>query len=280
MQCVLQRAADCVLLLSLPPLITMVMMMMMMLLLLLLLLLLPLLLLPPLLLPSPSAPAIPRPGVMACPEGKTHDGFETQIGVNHLGHHLLLRLLTPALLLSASAERPSRLVSLSSSAHRMARPDLADLHFERRAYDQWAAYGQAKTANIWLALEAERRYGARGLHALAVHPGVIRTELSRHMPAEAVAGWSDPSSPMAAPMKSTQQGAATTVWAAVGAELRGRGGLYLEDVSEPALRAVQPGTGFADVMGGGRAEYAYDADAARQLWDISDKLTAAPSDSQ
>ena len=196
-----------------------------------------------------------------------------QFGVNHLGHHLLLRLLTPALLASATAERPSRLVSLASCGHRFAQPDLADLNFEKRQYNEWVSYGQAKTCNIWLAVEAERRYGSQHLHALAVHPGGIMTELMRHQSAETVRGWEEPS--FARVMKSPQQGAATSVWAAVGSELQGRGGLFLENVSESVLRPVEPEKGMADVMGEGRAEYAYDAEGAKKLWQISDKLTGA-----
>lgn len=104
-------------------------------------------------------------GVMACPEGQTKDGFETQFGTNHVAHFLLFQLLKPALLASSTPAFHSRVVSLSSSGHRYSPVLLTDLNLKARGYDKWVAYGQSKTANIYLATEIERRYGSRGLHA-------------------------------------------------------------------------------------------------------------------
>lgn len=120
-------------------------------------------------------------GVMASPEGQTQDGFETQFGTNHLGHFLLFQLLKPTLLASSTSDFNSRVVSLSSSGHRMSNiePDNYNL---KGIYDPWKAYGQSKTANVLLANEITRRYGKKGLQGLSLHPGAISdTELSRHV---------------------------------------------------------------------------------------------------
>ena len=109
--------------------------------------------------------------VMATPKGRTEDGFETQWGVNHVAHFLLFQLLKPTLLASSTPQFNSRVVCLSSSAHGQSPVLFGDFDLEKRGYDPWIAYGQTKTANIYLATEIERRYATRGLHANAVHPG-------------------------------------------------------------------------------------------------------------
>jgi NAD(P)-dependent dehydrogenase (short-subunit alcohol dehydrogenase family) len=110
-------------------------------------------------------------GIMACPQGTTEDGFETQFGTNHLAHFLLFQLLKPTLLASSTPELHSRVVVLSSLGHRSATVDFDDINYNKKEYTPFGAYGQSKTANIWMANEIERRYGAHGLHGLAVHPG-------------------------------------------------------------------------------------------------------------
>jgi len=121
---------------------------------------------------------IANAGVMACPKGETTDGFETQFGTNHLGHFVLVNRI-------ASLMKPgSRLVNLSSAGHRYADVDLADPNFERTPYTEFGAYGRSKTANILFAVEFDRRHKGNGVRATAVHPGGIRTELSRHMKPE------------------------------------------------------------------------------------------------
>jgi NAD(P)-dependent dehydrogenase (short-subunit alcohol dehydrogenase family) len=119
-------------------------------------------------------------GVMIPPYGKTGDGFETQIGTNHFGPFAFTGLLLDRLL----ATPGSRIVTMSSVAHRSGRIDFEDLHFER-AYRAWAAYGQSKLANLLFTCELQRRLGAAGAGTLSVaaHPGWARTELQRH------AGW-------------------------------------------------------------------------------------------
>src|ERR1700732_1127311 len=118
---------------------------------------------------------IANAGVMACPKGTTVDGFETQFGTNHLGHFVLVNRI--ASLLKAG----SRLVNLSSAVHRYADVNLQDPNFEHSPYEEFIAYGRSKTANVLFAVEFDRRHQARGVRAAAVHPGGIRTELSRHL---------------------------------------------------------------------------------------------------
>jgi NAD(P)-dependent dehydrogenase (short-subunit alcohol dehydrogenase family) len=121
---------------------------------------------------------IANAGVMACPFGKTADGFETQFGTNHLGHFVLVNRIT-------SLMKPgSRLVNLSFAGHRRSDVDLDDPNFERTSYAELIAYGRSKTANILFAVEFDRRHKSNGIRGTAVHPGAIETELGRHMTAE------------------------------------------------------------------------------------------------
>jgi len=207
-------------------------------------------------------------GVMACPLGHTADGFELQLGTNHLGHFVLTGMLAPLLLAAGDA----RIVNLSSAGHVISDVHWDDPHFQSHAYEKWTAYGQSKTANVLFTVELERRLGPRGVHAYAVHPGMIMTDLGRHLTPEDVAALqamakSAPREPGAGsggekprsglpPYKSIPEGAATTVWAASAAELAARGGLYLEDC-EVSTKA---------------APYALDPDAARRLWAMSEEM--------
>ncbi|KAL5333807.1 hypothetical protein BJX70DRAFT_45582 [Aspergillus crustosus] len=204
---------------------------------------------------------IENAGVMASPEGRTVDGFETHLGVNHVAHFLLFHLLQPVLAASATPSFQSRVVILTSSGHRIASVDFDNLNFENGQYDAWKAYGQSKTANIWMANELERRYGAQGIHGLSVHPGMIFTELGRHISPEdtaAIAG----TEVVRNVLKSLEQGAATTVWAAVSAEFEGKGGLFLNDCQiagpyDPSLGEYGPGYGT----------WAYDSEGEKRLWE-------------
>jgi len=214
-------------------------------------------------------------GIMACPLGRTEQGFELQFGTNHLGHFLLTGLLLPALRKGA----PARVVCVSSSGHRFSTVHLDDPNFEKRDYDKWQSYGQAKTANIWHALELDRRESGRGVRALAIHPGMIVTELGRHLTSDdisamraRVAAAAEKAGPDATPgasrWKTVEQGAATQIWAATAPELANRGGLYLEDchVTGPS-RDLNASNGYAP--------WALDADGAAKLWPLSEKLVGA-----
>lgn len=212
-------------------------------------------------------------GIRNVPAGKTKDGFELHWGTNHLAHFLLLQLLAPLLLASSTPEFQSRAVIVSSTAHRNAPMDFSDLNWEHRRYDGLLAYGQSKLANLYTASEVERRYGSQGLHAWAVHPGGIRTGLQRPSVADYrmifKCGIIDTLNGMMNP----QQGASTSVWAAVGRELEGRGGKYLEQthVSAPVEEGWRP-------IDPGYVEWAYDEEAAARLYDESLKLVGVNTD--
>ncbi len=200
-------------------------------------------------------------GVMACPFAKTSDGFEMQFGTNHLGHFLMTGLVAPALLKGA----PARIVSLSSRGHQMSPVVFDDISFEKREYDKWSSYGQSKTANILFAVELERRLGARGVHANALHPGVIMTELARHMQQEDLEFLQSRAPEGGLKFKSVEAGAATSVYAATAPELEGRGGLYLEDCHVAEVND-------ADDAREGVRSYALDPDAAKRLWSVSEEM--------
>jgi NAD(P)-dependent dehydrogenase (short-subunit alcohol dehydrogenase family) len=208
---------------------------------------------------------IANAGVMACPKGTTVDGFETQFGTNHLGHFVLVNRI-------ASLLRPgSRLVNLSSAGHRYSDVDLEDPNFEHSPYAEFTAYGRSKTANVLFAVEFDRRHKASGVRATAVHPGGIRTELSRHMTPEAMAkliAEINASQPEGAPpfnWKSIPQGAATSVWAACVADAEAIGGRYCEDCHVAEVVTV-PG------LRGGVRPYALDPQRARALWQKSEEM--------
>jgi NAD(P)-dependent dehydrogenase (short-subunit alcohol dehydrogenase family) len=201
-------------------------------------------------------------GVMACPFAKTTDGFELQFGSNHLGHFLFTLLMLPALRRGDAV----RIVNLSSRGHHIAPVDFDDLHFERRPYDKWQSYGQAKTANVLFTVGLERRLARDGIHAFAVHPGAIMTELGRHLQLEDIQYLQTRSRGMQ--FKSVEQGAATSCFAATAPELAGRGGLYLEDCHVAAIDDAP------DAPEGVKS-YALDPAAAERLWDVSEHAVGA-----
>ncbi|CCF37318.1 WW domain-containing oxidoreductase [Colletotrichum higginsianum] len=211
-------------------------------------------------------------GIMAIPELRlTADGHELQFGTNHLSHFLFYKLLEPALLAAASSDLPSRVVNLSSSAHNVHGindPDNYD--FQKGGYDASVAYGQSKTANIYMANEIERRYGSRHLHATSVHPGIVQTGLTQHMPPDAFKGMEF----LYPTMKSVEQGAATSVWAAVGKAWEHEGGKYLVNcaVAEPYAEGDDKFSAL------GYAPHAYDVEKARRLWSDSLKIVGFPDE--
>jgi NAD(P)-dependent dehydrogenase (short-subunit alcohol dehydrogenase family) len=213
--------------------------------------------------------AIANAGVMACPKSETGDGFETQFGTNHLGHFVLMNRIASLL------KRGARLVNLSSAGHRFADVDLEDPNFERTPYEEFVAYGRSKTANILFAVEFDRRHGAAGVRATAVHPGAIRTELSRFMAPEVTQKLIDQinatnaaASQPAFEYKTVPQGAATTVWAGLVADAVAVGGHYCEDCH---VAEIVEGGGILSVRGGVRS-YALDAGRAKALWALSEAM--------
>src|ERR1700739_1237526 len=153
---------------------------------------------------------------MATPLGKTEDGFETQFGANHLGHFVFVNRIAKLI------KDGGRLVNLASSGHRFSDIDLNDPNFEATPYEPFLAYGRSKTANILFAVAFDQRHRERGVRAAAVHPGVIETELGRHMdPSRLDALIKQINDQLLAEgkgpfrFKTIPQGAATSVWAGV-----------------------------------------------------------------
>lgn len=202
-------------------------------------------------------------GIMACPETRVGPGWEVQFATNHLGHFALVNRLWPAL----AGGDGARVVSVSSRGHHRSPIRWDDPQFEA-GYDKWAAYGQAKTANVLFAVELDALGKDAGVRAFALHPGAILTPLQRHLRREEMVGngWIDEDGNPADPtFKTPEQGAATQVLAATSPLLTGLGGLYLEDcdVAGPAS-----GDGAAGVK-----DYAVDPDQAARLWSLSAALT-------
>jgi NAD(P)-dependent dehydrogenase (short-subunit alcohol dehydrogenase family) len=203
-------------------------------------------------------------GVMACPQSYTADDLEMQIGTNHFGHALLTLSLARALEKGAANGRTARVVELTSIGHRRSNINWDDLHYRKRPYDKWESYGQSKTANSLFAVGFNRRFKDRGVTANAVMPGGIMTPLQRHLPREEMIafGWIDEAGNVAQGFKTTEQGASTSVWAAVGGELEGMGGLYLENCAQ-----AEPAN--PDNPRGGVWPWALDPEAADRLWAIT-----------
>ncbi len=203
-------------------------------------------------------------GVMACPLARTAEGFELQFATNHLGHFLLTGLLGPAL----RAGAPARVVNTSSGGHRFSGVVFEDIHFEKRPYDKWASYGQAKSANVLHAVELDRRWADAGVRGFGVHPGMIMTELGRHLTKEDIeqlqSRAKERSESGVSSWKTQPQGAATQCWAATAPELEGRGGLYLEDCQ---ISGTSPPPGSLGAEG-----WALDPEAAARLWTVSEEM--------
>ncbi|KAL8409675.1 hypothetical protein RB594_007937 [Gaeumannomyces avenae] len=194
-------------------------------------------------------------GVMACPFGLSADGIEIQLAAGHVGHFLLTNLLVPKLLQGA------RVVNVSSAGHTLSHVRFDDPNFsEAGSYTPLTAYGQAKTANILFSVALNARLaGTRGVRSYTLHPGIIVTNLGRHMDPETISEMVAAAGPDALKMKSTQQGCSTQLRAALDPDLPGQEGVMLCDCSlttDPQHvlpRAVDP----AD---------------AEKLWTLSEKL--------
>lgn len=164
-------------------------------------------------------------GIMTCPEGKTEDGFETQFGTNHLGHFLFTLLLLPKIIQST----PARIVTVSSVAHDRGKIDFDDLNWNKRTYSAIGAYGQSKLANILFTKELARRLKEANINnvtSYSLHPGVIKTDLGRHISDTygpvvkflwGMVGWT---------MKTPEQGAQTTIYCSVDEKCANESGLY------------------------------------------------------
>jgi len=191
-------------------------------------------------------------GIMAAPFALTADGFESQIGTNHLGHFALTNLLLPKL--------TDRVVSVSSMAHWPGRIDFEDLNWKNRRYSPWLAYSQSKLANLLFTSELQRRLDSAGspLRAVAAHPGYSHTNL------QGASGrkWGD-----------VVVSAATRV-VATDADYGARQTLYAASQDLPGDTFVGPRFGYLGrTQPVGRSRRAQDAAAATALWELSEQLT-------
>lgn len=202
-------------------------------------------------------------GIMASPLMRTPQGWEMQFATNHLGHFALARGLHGALAASGDA----RVVSVSSAAHLRSPVVFEDIHFERREYEPWAAYGQSKTANVLFAVEASRRWAADGITVNALMPGAISTNLQRYITEEDLKRLRAQLDAGDVLWKTPEQGAATSVLLATSPLVAGVGGRYFEDCTE--AEPNQPGSRA------GVAAYALDPAAARRLWEVTEQTLAA-----
>jgi len=210
-------------------------------------------------------------GIMASPESRVGPGWESQFGVNHMGHFALTKALLPLIERTPGA----RVIALTSTAHKLTDIRWDDIQFEG-GYDKWQAYGQAKTANALFANALSRRLADKDAQAFSVHPGGIFTPLQRHLPQEEMIafGWLDengePTEMAKAGFKTPEQGSSTTLWAATSPELDGKSGVYCEDcdIASPT-DSESPMARYQGVN-----EHACSDESAERLWSISEALLA------
>ena len=209
-------------------------------------------------------------GIMACPETRVGPGWEAQFGVNHMGHFALTNGLLPLLQKTPGA----RVVSLTSTAHKISDIRWDDINFTSNNYHKWQAYGQSKTANALFANALSRRLKATGGLAFGVHPGGIFTPLQRHLPQEEMValGWikedGSPTELAKQGFKTPEQGCSTTLWAATSPLLADKPGVYCEDCNIGVI--TDPSGPMARYFG--VEPYACDDEAAERLWAISEEL--------
>ncbi|CAF4023934.1 unnamed protein product [Adineta steineri] len=201
-------------------------------------------------------------GIMACPYSKTVDGFESQFAVNHLAHFLLTTTLLPQL----KAGKPSRVVVVSSLANKNGGINWNDINWEKD-YERWNAYAQSKTANILFAKQLNKLYASEGIKAYSLHPGAIFTNLQKDVPIEEqrAMGWLKEDGTAHGLFKTIEQGASTSVYAALAPELDNHGGEYLEDC------AISQGVNSKEKYQG-MAPHSIDMEAAERLWKLSEQM--------
>ena len=203
---------------------------------------------------------------MNTPESRTKDGYELQFGTNHLSHFLLFYLLKDMLLASSTPQFHSRVVNVSSAAHRYGPVRLDNINFDG-IYDGWLAYGSSKTANIYMTSQIERIYGPRGLHGYSLHPGSFESpNLQKHSQEEMKAAMEDKK--VQKYLTNIEQACATSVYGAVSRELEGRGGLYLEGASV----VEHPCPPDGGVIEYGYGSWAFDQEKEEALWKLSKSM--------
>ena len=209
-------------------------------------------------------------GIMACPETRIGDNWESQIAGNHCGHFLLTKELMDTMVGNDGA----RFVSLSSSAHSLTGMLWDDIHFHNNPYDKWMAYGQSKTASSLIAIEFDKLMEDKGIRGFSVHPGGIMTPLQRHLQKEEMVtlGWMKEDGSLSDLaknfFKTTSQGASTTLWCATNPSLNNIGGVFCEDCDIAKIKSevdesMQRYFGVAD--------WAVDIDEASKLWELTEK---------
>ncbi|KAK3865240.1 hypothetical protein Pcinc_029140 [Petrolisthes cinctipes] len=191
-------------------------------------------------------------GVMRCKKSFTKEGIELQLGTNHMGHFLLTNLLLDKLKASA----PSRIINVSSVAHTRGNINFDDLNSAQK-YDEGEAYAQSKLANVLFNKELAERLAGTGVTSNAVHPGLVNTELGRHM--SIYKSWI--ALLFLRPilwlfLKTPRQGAQTTLYAALSPDLEGVSGKYFSNQREAEV-----------------GEAARDGEAAKRLWAVSERWT-------
>lgn len=219
---------------------------------------------------SPLHLLINNAGIMACPETRTPQGWEMQFAVNQIGHFVLTTELMPVM----EKTPGGRLVTLSSTGHKLSPIRWDDIHFEKK-YEKWPAYGQSKTACSLLAVEFDRRMKDKGWRGFAVHPGGIFTPLQRHLEQEEMValGWLDKNGELSAlakaGFKTPTQGAGTTLWCATSPMLEGLGGVYCENCDVADMQDEGPMARYVGV-----APHAVETGDAARLWTETEKMVA------
>ena len=211
-------------------------------------------------------------GLVTAQLTRTAPGWELQFATNHLGHFALAVGLHDALAQGARERDGSRIVSVSSTAHMRAPVDFADIHFERRPYEPQVAYAQSKTANSLFAVEATHRWAGDGIVTNTVNPGGVATGLQRDFTQQQKDYLAAAEAAGVFTYKTPQQGAATTLVAAIAPEFAHTGGHYLDDGREAYTAPVD-----ADLAehSHGVKPWALDPVAARRLWEVSAAMTTA-----
>ena len=209
-------------------------------------------------------------GIMACPETRIGNNWESQIAINHFGHFML----TKELLDMMADNDGARFVSLSSSAHSLTGMLWDDIHFLNSPYDKWMAYGQSKTASSLIAIEFDKLMKDKGVRGFSVHPGGIMTPLQRHLQNEEMVtlGWMKEDGSLSDLaknfFKTTSQGASTTLWCATSSSLNNIGGVFCEDC-DIAKKKSEVDESMQRYFG--VADWAVDIDEASKLWELTEK---------